>query len=709
MEIRVVGSQLMITRYDDRFRSGVSRKVIDAPSTASSRLLSRISEVVISYCAGGAFHTTTSDLVALDRILQFLKNEFGKWPTNEEWPIAIYNFFTHHYDTAATASGRNLQSTRAGWSTIRRLLSAFMDWQIIPEAPIPEASLPRKRGVHRDSESYVLGEQLESVEPANESTLAWPKAFLTDISYTDDTDQFFDIVQQQLESVSDAAFSVCQNYWKGMINSHQLGRELISKVNRDQLISELNKPVWSQQNKQGQKFHSAHPRTPNGLNVFLAAVEYFFLETDQLNALNWRDLAKIPYLAPVTTSFEIQKTITKQLIEKIQCQDQNLQFSEILCRALGLLSTRDCAAAAGILMHEQPKYTAEALETANAYTKNGKLEITVSLASGHKHTLMIDKLRAHNKKGGMLTDVAFSVYEQIAECTSGLRKKVAQTQPTVARKLFLIATRDGFGHTGRLGASFNSKSKPSVFDTAAEELEAAGLTRATFTLSRVRNTQGILEWLKTGSALCMAILMGNSEATVRSSYIPDWLIRRMNERVARRFQQKTILLATANTEWQLEASDFESSDQLYNFVNSLLTEDRYGNPYSDKFTSTFGDQGAASDASGRKIGEATAYICLTPETIALLEVYVSAPKLYESYKSGNTSGPSIHLEACHITALYQLIKSAVTENSTQVKHEAIFELIRGGSRAKLKSLWAKSRPLVEFYKSKIKFDSDVGK
>ena len=84
MEIRVVGSQLMITRYDDRFRSGVSRKVIDAPSTASSRLLSRISEVVISYCAGGAFHTTTSDLVALDRILQFLKNEFGKWPTNEE-------------------------------------------------------------------------------------------------------------------------------------------------------------------------------------------------------------------------------------------------------------------------------------------------------------------------------------------------------------------------------------------------------------------------------------------------------------------------------------------------------------------------------------------------------------------------------------------------------------------------------------------------
>lgn len=705
MEIRVVGSQLQITRFDIRFRSGVSCKVIDAPLTISSRLLSRIGEVVISYCAGGAFHTNTADLTALDQIFRYLKNEFGGWPSDEEWPIAIYNFFTHHYDEAATVAGRNPQSSRQSWSTISRILFALMDSHIIPDCPVPPASLPRRRGIRQSKESFVLGEKFETVEPANDSTPTWPKAFLTDVSYTEDTDQFFEIVLQQLETVSNTVFRACQQYWEDMLNSHQLGQELIAKVTEDDLMAEINGPTWSQQNKHGKKFHLAHPAMPNGLNFFLAAVEYFFLETDQLNALNWRELAKIPFLAPVTRNSEIQKAITQQLIKKIQCEDQKLQFPEILGRALGLLSTRDCAAAAAILIHEQPRYTPEALETANAYTKSGKLEIVVSLASGHKHAVMLDKPRAHSKKGGMLTDLAFTVYEQIAECSSRLRKKVLQTQPTVARKLFLIATRDGFGHTGRLQSSFNSTAKPSVYDTAVEEMKLAGLTRDTFTLSRVRNTQGILEWLKTGSTLCMSILMGNSEDTVRNNYIPEWLMRRMNERIARRFQQKTIILATANTEWQLEASDFKTSDQLYKFVASLLTEDRYGNPYSDKFNSTFGDQDSANGAS-RKGGDATAYICLTPETIALLEVYVTTPKLYESNKSDSTSNSSVQLEACHITALYQLIKSAVTEHSTEEKDEAILDLIRGGSRAQLKSLWIKSRPLIDFYKSKIKFNSD---
>ncbi|KOP60682.1 hypothetical protein OX90_04910 [Pseudomonas coronafaciens pv. porri] len=189
----------------------------------------------------------------------------------------------------------------------------------------------------------------------------------------------------------------------------------------------------------------------------------------------------------------------------------------------------------------------------------------------------------------------------------------------------------------------------------------------------------------------MAASMGNSIQVVLENYIPDWVYRRMLIRVARRFQQKLIVLATTGSPWQLSVSDFYDQEGLKNLVLELLSTGHPGSPLAKAFHKAY----ASSDDAGLgAVPEGEAYISLSPESVAALEVFVRAGS-----SAGYLGNDDL---ATKLYDLYDLIYAAVQSVELDDVDSAIAELISGGSRAQLKAIWKKSREYVSVFEAKVK-------
>ena len=101
MRFVVEQHRLIFIREDVRYRGGVGKKIIAGPANSSSTQLSRIGEVLVRLLVGMAFHSETVYLTALGSTLGFLKRRSPNWPSDDQWPMTIYDFFCHHYGEGA--------------------------------------------------------------------------------------------------------------------------------------------------------------------------------------------------------------------------------------------------------------------------------------------------------------------------------------------------------------------------------------------------------------------------------------------------------------------------------------------------------------------------------------------------------------------------------------------------------------------------------
>jgi hypothetical protein len=204
----------------------------------------------------------------------------------------------------------------------------------------------------------------------------------------------------------------------------------------------------------------------------------------------------------------------------------------------------------------------------------------------------------------------------------------------------------------------------------------------------------------------MAAQMGNTKATVVSSYLPPWLRKQMDVLLIRRFQQKTIILATADTEWQLPSSDFETAEQLRAFIENILITDQSGNPYSDEFIRTFSL--ASQNQTSQNKGEM--YICISPETLAALSTYVS---LIDADNNGKSTPAStrvnLNVNVDLIVNLHKLITVALFSDRTEQQGSPIFDLMATGSTAELMDIWNASRKLISQFEKRIKLTNTPAK
>ena len=168
----------------------------------------------------------------------------------------------------------------------------------------------------------------------------------------------------------------------------------------------------------------------------------------------------------------------------------------------------------------------------------------------------------------------------VIRCTSMPRRRLMSEGKSGWRKLFLMSSSNQIGSNPAFAKTLPTNAGLSLHDIYKEKFEAVGVTPNMLNLNKIRCTQGILEFLRSGSLQAVADLLGNSLQVVTKHYIPPWMVHRWAVRFFRVLHQEFMLVATEGEPWQLAVSDFTSQEELQVFIRRVLLGLKYGDPLS---------------------------------------------------------------------------------------------------------------------------------
>jgi hypothetical protein len=172
------------------------------------------------------------------------------------------------------------------------------------------------------------------------------------------------------------------------------------------------------------------------------------------------------------------------------------------------------------------------------------------------------------------------------------------------------------------------------------------MDRGTISLSKIRATEGVLEWFRTGSIQSMSRKLGNKTQTCIDHYIPPQLLKAWNTRLIRRFQNLWIVVAAANEDWLLAVTDFSSLAELHAFIiDMLVNHDKFSSPLAAELHRRF-----CTDKNERVLSNSTdgawLAISITKNSLAALYLYLdasldpSAPNFHDFDRCDSLTGVS---------------------------------------------------------------------
>lgn len=426
--------------------------------------------------------------------------------------------------------------------------------------------------------------------------------------------------------------------------------------------------------------------------------------TDELSTLNFKELKKLPFFRRVIKNTKTRPLITAQLwkVAGSDCVENSI-VNETFNRLLGNLSPRDCAVACVIIISENPTFNPSALVNVRLYTQHGKCFLRGN-SDTKRITLSVSKPRAIDRKVSNLPLLSAKVVNDVIRCTTIARKRLLDQKRSGWRKLFLISTRNQIGSNTDFNKSLAIYPGLSLYDIYKSKFEEVGISQSMMNLYRLRCTQGILEFLRTGSLQSVATLLGNSVQVVQAKYIPKWMVHRWNTRLLRVIDQKIILVATEGSPWQLEASDFETREELQNFIRKILVGLKNGDALSEAIRTRLGHYSADPNSLIQMFVESELLFKLCPQSLAAIYAYadvVEKMPANETLKLDSVTG----LPLWAYVVLKKLFTQTINLNfDTATNAEiAIADRIGGDSLSAVKNihnaalkLVSNLRPLVAF-------------
>lgn len=581
------------------------------PSTVHIEDVVLLCNSTVRMSEGAALESQLGYIEGLKRKFNFMASWGARLPkSEEEWrPFCLAHLTFHLTDTDhSTAS---FMSRKSSWPAARALyqqlkLDGHMPWTV----PILTLGMRGSTVGFEDSETRtVLGESRQRVD-FKEKTL--PQKYLVDQTFALSDEEYIDVIESKLKLASSAVRDGCYEYWTKMKTAHANGRAIINSISKE----EIEKVLASGKFGPGNKPCICDPRSPKGINWFLAVANYYLHNDPSLTHISFTYLAKkYPFFRRLKSTNDFEHLIGPALREIAGVGNEDrMQPTEILNRLLGLLSIRDCSAAAVLLTIENPIFNSMPLQQAKLVDDEGNSFYSITI-NGNV-VFSVEKARARSRKVSSLPSISEMVMEDVIQATQIIRTKLLNSNDARYRYLFLVSHRLNMGTTLDIDTKLNGGSGLNLYDAIYLGEKAPDVKPNTFTLSHIRNTEGILEFLARGSLEAMAKKLGNTIQAILGSYIPPWLIERWCERIIRRFHQKLVIVANANTPWLLPASDFRSLDQITVFVKSMLTEGREGDAFTQAIEERFGSN------AKRKASEVL-FINLKPDSLAALYAYES--------------------------------------------------------------------------------------
>lgn len=240
-----------------------------------------------------------------------------------------------------------------------------------------------------------------------------------------------------------------------------------------------------------------------------------------------------------------------------------------------------------LLVSEHPEITTSFLNKFQLHDDNGDYIGYIKSNNGAK--LVGYKDRRGKKLSEQvieLTDNSQKWVEEIIEITAPLRKALREDENPVWKELFITCGR-GFSPPssakaplwGRANLKLNNSLRKRLIDQFAPFEKMMPCETLLFlervSLSSMRSSCGVEVYLRTKSVTEMAKALGhaNYKTSLLRRYLPEAILSFFQTRWIRIFQRSIICEAMKDSPYLLEATNFESMEELHSFLKNHALKD----------------------------------------------------------------------------------------------------------------------------------------
>ena len=509
-------------------------------------------------------------------------------------------------------------------SVINTLLAHLQEDGLIPLSTIlPDSTSKFDHIVQTPHSQQVLGQQ--PAQPVEE----FNSQLLCDISLSRRDAEYLDEIRDRLAQRRSGLRNGLLEYWQAMKSHVEWGKKSLETVDIHALIKRLETVGLS--DREDGKFgrnsrHFCTPDSAEGLPRLLALIKYSVggVPTE-------KELRKAPYLPRMMLENRDRLFIPSDVtMFKVGNRLKQFLRTTRLRWFLGRLYINDIAVLSALIIMEHPNFTPEAITQARLFDRRGKKFIEFGDQGA---VFTVEKHRAHKTKKATLSPLTQEIITFIAGLAPDVRERLRNEGSPLAEALFIAF--DVRGRTPQPPkheniVSFLSGRQLGAFTHAwfadyIPSIATAGFNKGSISFKRIRNTEGVLEWFKSGSTKAMSRTLGNKERTAVDRYLPKPLLLAWNTRLIRRFQNLWISVAAANEDYQLEVTDFSSVEDLQRFLIDMLEQHEAGSsPLAMELHARFSQLPGSDGDTGSRSALSSLAVNLSKNSLAALYLYQEA-------------------------------------------------------------------------------------
>jgi len=456
--------------------------------------------------------------------------------TEAGWQRLLFRVFEHHFSRSDVR--RSVKTAVMEWNsvvapTIERLQDSV---GIVPlGVVVPRAPNRLEKVDVSGAQASLIGQRFaKEVSGTIDKLLVSVSISRTDPDYLEE-------IRNELSYRRKILYDCLVQWWRQIKAHFDYGQTLLAGVDWFTLKQELD--LRMTRNKQFGCKPLTKGSTRETLANKLAVISYSCSGTNSQEAR-----AKSPYLYSWYTNLCLPPDVPEAL--------GGITLNRRIDWMLGELWKEDVKYCAALLIMLNPSWTPYAILDAKVKDPYGKpyLEINDGI-----YRFRVDKPRARAKKESQLDALSSEIIETVLRASAKQRMRLRDANAHRAEYLFLLSAKSDPSLRGVEGNLYK------VFPV----LESV-LPPGTINLKRIRATEGVLEWFRTGSVQAMRKKLGNTTRVILHHYLPAPLLAAWNVRLIRRFQNLWVSVAAAKEDFLLDVTDFHSIEDLHIFLADML-------------------------------------------------------------------------------------------------------------------------------------------
>lgn len=478
--------------------------------------------------------------------------------------VNIHRFIITRLDSTASLKTRVI----ATWLGIRGFLVTLGEAGVLP---ISVYLPPVREALHSVDISAYHERLIGTKPPLNVDPNAAVEKLICSVSLSRTDSEYLEEIRDTLAARRHLLFETLAGYWTQMKANFEFGRQLRKSVDWNAL-----KPLVERYPMGSVASHPANPAMSiQGLANYLAVIEHEYggcpPSDDDLRKLG-RQFEYLPRFFSISPISD-----WPSILDAPDAPFNRLGWSErnVLWWWMGRLSHFDVSMLSALLIMLHPSWTPTSILHSKIANRHGKTYLDLS---DQGTTYEVDKPRSTAMKRETLAPLAYEIISTLIQVNAEHRETLREQGNVWATLLFLPYGRQYRSSPPMTSSASNylsggtkqSKSNSTWSGMVFPELVAGGLGRGTLSLTKIRNTEGVLEWFRTKSVRAVARKLGNTEKVVLQHYIPKAILDAWNTRMIRRFQNLWISVAAANEDFLLDVTDFANLADLHAFLKDIL-------------------------------------------------------------------------------------------------------------------------------------------